>query len=65
MPRETGSKGGFAEASQALYANNDSMLPIVPDLAHHELRGEGRADPGEIVNKIPIFFERLKCVAKC
>ena len=50
MPRETGSKGGFGVASQALYANNDSVLPIVPDLAHHELRGEGRADPGEIVN---------------
>ncbi len=65
MPRETGSNGGFGVASQALYANNDSMLPIVPDLTHHELTGKGRAYPGEIVNKILIFFERLKCVAKC
>ena len=56
MPRETGSKGGFEEVSQALQANNESVPPNVPDLAHHELRGEGRADPGEIVNKIPIFL---------
>ena len=56
MPRETGSKGWIAEASQTLYANNDSILANVPDLAHHELRGEGRADPGEIVNQNSNFF---------
>ena len=60
MPRETGSKVGFGEASQTLQANNDSMLPIVPDLTHHELTGKGRAYPGEIVNKIPIFFGEIK-----
>ena len=64
MPRETGSKGGFGEKSQALYANNESVPPNVPTLAHHEPSGRGRTDPGEIVNKIPIF-ETLKCVAKC
>ena len=56
MPRETGSNGGFGVASKALQANNESMPPNMPDMAHHELTGKGRADPGEIVNKIPIFF---------
>ena len=51
-------------ASKALQANNESVPPNVPDLAHHGLTGKGRADPGEIVNKIPIF-ETLKCAAKC
>ena len=30
----------------------------VPDLAHHELRAKGRADPGEIVNKTPICLRQ-------
>ena len=38
-------------ASQALQANNNSVPPNVPDLAHHELTGKGRADPGDIVKK--------------
>ena len=60
MPRKTGSKDGFGELRQALQANNESMPPNVPDLALHGLRGKGRADPGEIVTKIPIFFWEIK-----
>ena len=55
-PHESGSKGGFGELRQALQANNKSVPLNVPDLAHHGLRGQGRADPGEIVNKIPNFL---------
>ena len=51
MPHENGLKSGFGVTSRTLQANNESMPPNVPDLAHHEPTGKGRADPGEIVNK--------------
>ena len=60
--------GGFGKANQTLQANiesGDLLPPNVPDSAHHELTGKGRADPGEIVKKKINFFEIMKYVAKC
>ena len=46
--------GGFGKANQTLQANiesGDLLPPNMPDSAHHELTGMGRADHGAILKK--------------